>query len=786
MVGRYLPTRFAEQNVTMRCHFMQKKHLGGIPMKQPNKLLPVLLTLALALSVSAMAASSGTYGDNLTWTLDDAGKLTISGIGAMEECFVPWYGLRDSVKTVVIENGVTSIGKQVFYSCESLTSVTIPNSVTSIGSEAFYNCEKLESVTIPNSVKSIGGYAFSFCESLTSVTIPSSVTSIGDGAFSACTSLTQISVASGNANYSSENGILFSKDKSKLIQYPAGKTEISYTIPNSVTGIWGGAFFACESLKSVTIPDSVTSIGDRAFSSCTSLKSVMIPDSVTDIGENAFSYCEGLASVTIGNGVTSIGGVAFYGCESLTSVTIPKGMEYIGYQAFDGCTSLADVYYAGSEAQWKSEVHIDSRNAPLTSAAIHYNSTAATRGTCGDNLTWTLDDADTLTISGTGAMDDYLSTSGVPWYGSRDSIKSVVISGATSIGNGAFSGCASLASVTIPDGVTSIGSGAFYGCASLASVTIPDGVTSIGNEAFKGCASLESVTIPDGVTSIGNGVFTGCASLTQISVANGNESFISENGILFTIDQSTLIRYPAGKKETSYTIPNSVTSIEDGAFSGCASLTQIGVESDSFVSENGILFTNDQSTLIQYPAGKKETSYTIPDSVTGVGKFAFSGCTSLESVTIPSSVTGVGDAAFDRCTSLADVHYTGSEEQWAAVSIGDDNDLLTSATIHCNSCGSCGDNLTWMLDDAGTLTISGTGAMDDYLSTSDVPWYGSRGSIKTVVISGATSIGNGAFSGCASLASVTIPDSVTSIGEGPFSACTSLTQISVASGNENY
>ena len=245
-----------------------------------------VLMIASLLPATALAAdvvASGTCGaegngSNLTWTLDSEGVLTISGSGDMynygsSDFSAPWDGSRSRVKSVVIADGVTSIGEYAFFYCESLTSVTIPDSVTSIGKYAFFCCTSLTSVTIPDSVTSIGRFAFSNCTSLTSVTIPDSVTSIGLYAFASCTSLTGIWVAEGNSHYANDaSGVLFNKDKTTLVQCPGAFA--AYTIPDSVTSIGDNTFDHCTSLTSVTIPDGVTSIGWRAFSNCTSLTDV--------------------------------------------------------------------------------------------------------------------------------------------------------------------------------------------------------------------------------------------------------------------------------------------------------------------------------------------------------------------------------------------------------------------------------------------------------------------------------------------------------------------------------
>ena len=295
-------------------------------------------------------------------------SVTSIGDSAFQDC--------TSLESVVIPEGLTSIGKEAFYNCKSLTSIEIPDGVTSIGYAAFGGCTRLTSVELPNGLARIGDYAFRDCTSLTSIKLPDSVTSIGHSAFFCCTKLTEIAVSDGNPYYCAPEGVLFNKNGTELICYPAGKTESAYTIfygvtrigdyafrdctsltsiviPDSVTSIGNYAFRDCTSLTSIEIPDSVMRIGDYAFRDCTSLTSIVIPDSVTSIGNRAFAGCKNLTSIIIPDSVTSIGDSAFQDCTSLESVVIPEGLTSIGSYAFYDCEKLTEIRYNGTTAQWQ-------------------------------------------------------------------------------------------------------------------------------------------------------------------------------------------------------------------------------------------------------------------------------------------------------------------------------------------------------------------------------------------------------------------------------------------------
>ena len=348
-------------------------------------------------------------------------------------------------------------------------------------------------------------------------------------------------------------------------------------------------------------------------------------------------------------------------------------------------------------------------------------------------------------------ISNSVTTIGWAAFSDCDSLTSINIpNSVTTIGNGAFGDCKSLTSINIPNSVTTIGNGAFWGCESLTSINIPNSVTMIGNETFRYCKSLTSIDIPNSVTTIGNGVYWGCKSLTSITIPssvvtiidnpfcfwhgnlyNESKAFIYEDNVLFNKNKTTLIAYIA--KETNYTIPNSVTTIGNQAFSGCNSLTSINI-SNSVTTIGWAAFSDcDSLTSINIPNSvttigngafgdcKSLTSINIPNSVTTIGKDVFWGCKSLTSINIPNSVTTIGKAAFCRCESLNSINIP--------------NSVTTIGSLAFACCLS--------------------------LTSINVP-------------NSVTTIENRAFTSCESLTSINIPNSVTTIKSQAFNGCISL------------
>ncbi len=317
-----------------------------------------------------------------------------------------------SLTSIAIPEGVTSIGWYLFGECSNLTSISLPDSITSIGLCAFVNCSSLTSIALPDGVTNIERRAFEGCSSLTSIRIPSSVINIGEGVLGHCKSLVSIYVSAENEHYcNDEFGVLYNKDKTKLIQAPGAIVEKEYVVPEGVTSIEPCAFYG-GTLTSIVIPDGVTNIENSTFEGCSGLVSISIPESVTSIGNNAFAGCSDLTNITIPEGVIVIGWSAFYGCNSLTNIAVPEGVTSIESCLFYECSSLVSITLPNSITSIKG--------------SAFEGCSSLTNITIPDEVTY--------------------------------------------IGAYAFYGCNSLVSIIIPESVTSIGDGAFILCDSLTDV----------------------------------------------------------------------------------------------------------------------------------------------------------------------------------------------------------------------------------------------------------------------------------------------------------------------------
>jgi BspA type Leucine rich repeat region (6 copies)/Domain of unknown function (DUF6383) len=613
----------------------------------------------------------------------------------------------------------------------------------------------LTSIVMPTGTTSIGTLAFYGCEGLTGIlTIPNSVTSIGDDAFRECSGISALQVDINNSNYSSNDGILYNKDKTILIKCPAGKSG-SLTIPNSVTTIGDNAFYNCNGLTgSITIPNSVTSIGNEAFVACSGLTgSLTIPNSVNTIGYYAFYGCKNLLiDLSLTSLEIQIGIDAFIGCQSCNkTVTCTAG----------ALSSLMTSYEQIIVTNLAINGTIDARDFMTMRDKMHklanIDMSSATIASYQNNL------ANQIPV---GAFFDSIN------WNSEITLTSIVMPfTTTSIGRYAFKNCKFLAgSFTIPISVTCIGSSAFYNCSGFTgSLTIPNSVMSIGDRAFYACSGLTgSLTIPNSVTSIGDDAFRECSGLSAIQVDINNSNYCSNDGILYNKDKTMLIKCPAGKSG-SLTIPNSVTTIGDNAFCYCKGLTG---------------------------------SLSIPNSVTSIGDDAFYGCSGFTgNLTIPNSLKSIGDATFKNCSGFNGSLTIGD----SVTNIGNDAfsccfDLTGSLTIP-NSVTSIGSNAFLFCYFRGNLLIpnsvtyigegafesSGfTGNLTISNSVTRIGWWTFSGDAYLTgdisIPNSVTSIENYAFSGCSGFdGRLTIPCSVKYIGQKVFNDCRRLTSIKAES-----
>ncbi len=706
------------------------------------------------------------------------GVLTVSGTGAMADLAdgnaastSAWSSYVDSVKEIVIADGVTTVGSFCFNGFTSVKKVTIGTGVTTIGDDSFAGCTALETLTI-NSTKleRFGIRAFRDCSPITALTIPNSVTFIGDEAFLGCNHITEVTIPGGVAENLGAGAFYGCTAIQKAV------------ISEGVTMIKENTFSDCSALTTLDLPEStLISIGASAFNTCAALSDIdgagstlEIPASVTSIGDTAFNGCKSITALIIGgNKLTKIGDEAFKTCEALKSISITGGNGLtIGVGAFAGTKSLVGVTMgSGNISKLDDEVFMSSgvqtitlpntlktigertfQNSQVASISIPASVTSIGEEAFKNCIALTtfkvIDDNRTtdLDIERNALID-------------CTALTTVDLSGTKSIDQTAFSGCTALESITLPSSLTSMGLNAFKGCTKLSKVDIEEGAKVIGQQAFDGCTALTSITIPSSVTtstkafqnnaniktvvvkcpSLGSYMFDGCTSLTDVTLVNtvtiGSNAF--KNSAITTI-----------------ALPNTLENINDSAFEGCAALTTLAIpDGVTIISKNmlknatslqSVTFKN--IVTINTSAFENCTSLQkieLPNTVTALNPTAFKGCTSLQNVIIPSSVNTIGSGLFAGCTSFTEMTLPDGLLQIP-------NNIFDGCTslhtVHVSP------NATDILEYA----------------------FNNCSSLKGFTIpSTVTVIENNAFTNCV-LLDTPLPSGLTELGEAAFSGCKSL------------
>ena len=464
------------------------------------------------------------------------------------------------LRKITLPETIEEIGNLAFAYCPSLESMILPQGLKHIHDGAFYYCTSLKTINLPDSLQEIGENTFYNCLSLHIINLPENVKYIDSSAFTNCQSLTSINISDNAPYFSTDNGVLFNKDKTTILKYPEGKTGTSFAIPQSVSTIADYAFYAASPV-SIVCSEGVDSIGNFAFAYCPSLCEFTIPASAARLGNGIFSSCTQLGNIKVAAGnpnYTSENGVllnkqrntliCYPGGKSDSLYNIPDYITQIGYQAFWGCASL-------------NHVNIPESVTHMGKAAFY--------------------------------LCKSLQTINIP-------------NSLTSISDYAFAGCASLYAVNLPNTITDIGIYAFTECKALKSIKLPEHLTRIKECTFS-YSGITSIDIPETITDIERYAFSGCDSLTYISFPEGLTRL--SNGILSSCSSLDSIY-----------IPRSVVHIESNAFSYCSSLRSITIPAN--VSQiDYMAFTGNQSLTfirceaINPPAIQKETFYDIPTDI---------------------------------------------------------------------------------------------------------------------------------------------------------------------------
>lgn len=592
----------------------------------------ILLSVLPLWASATEGSTTGTCGDHATWSYDaQSATLTISGQGAIrdnaQDEFTHLHGV---IRTVVIEDGITSIGTNALHNLASAFEVVLPTSVKHIGTRGLpgtqysfhngtlihisdlehwlsidfqenfsnsvgihlvVNGEVLSEVHIPDGTTKIPEWAFANNQGLGTITIPDSVTEIGGYAFFNSRSLRSVEMG------------------------------------NGVTKLGKGAFRGCQALETITLSPNLTYVGDEAFYECQKLKLPDIPDTLTYIGYRAFYFCHGILEFRWPTGTVNIPDEVFSGCKSLTKLYIPATVTYVGKRIIcNNKSNACVVIFEGSPPLFNDLAFNEFRGTAIYSGGKGWKKSYLVN--YGGEVIWHRDpnspedvyvpptswrvENGTLYISGSGIMDIGGDPS-VIWAEYKDTIKAVEISeGILNVGYGAFYQFAALERVKLPEGLQSIGQNAFMECMKLTQINLPESLKEIGPDAFRYCASLPEIHLPDGLEVLDHCAFYGCQKLQSITIPEG-------------IDKIDLSVFRDCDGLTSIVLHENITYIGEHAFENCSNL---------------------KTVEIQGP-------------VTEIARRAFARCTSLEKIVIPASVKKIGNEFLQGTSQIKEIYFEG-------------------------------------------------------------------------------------------------------------------------------
>lgn len=564
---------------------------------------------------------SGRYAYAAPWSVDTYGVLSLPGgntyLSTNGRNTMPWNEYREGITSIVMSEDMCEVGAYMFEGLNKVKEVTIP-SKAQVYEKAFIDMASLETVVL--SYDSENEYEYSYLR-------------LNGGSFINCPSLKEFVVDENDDNYMTIDGVLYSKDGSTLIKYPAGKTDKTFTIPDSVKYIDSYAFEGATNLESIYNVSYLDNL--KIFSNCTSLKNIEISSSVKVVDLSAFENCT-----------------------SLKQLVFPDSVGYI-YENYNW-----DEY----DDRYKLETTaLESMNIPSNLSEYPEDVPELLPGSL-KSLTVSADDSN-FKLVGNALFSTDMTTLYRYLGGSEDTTYTIPDS-VTTIEYNAFKNCKNLKSITVGSNVTTLRANAFEGCTNLTDVTLTNisdieyelfkdcinlknvdlgPATQIFQRAFQGCKSLESITIPVSVNYIENGIFAHCDSLKSINVAEGNSSYSTFDGCLY--EGRTLMEYPNAKAE-NYVVSSDTTNISNSAFEGRTSLKSIVIP-DS-VTEIGSCAFSECSNL---------TSVSLPQNLHDINSCTFSKCTSLSSIDLPDSLRFIGSSAFEYCKSLKSIEFPETTEE---------------------------------------------------------------------------------------------------------------------------